>query len=114
MYIQKSKKANTRSRKIKAEDEIMVEEKGAVEVAPEATELVFEAQDVAELVAEVTGENVEVEVSEDAVVFAVGEDEFTVEPEGDEEILESSRKKLRNKKVVKASRTPRRARRVRR
>lgn len=104
MFIQK--------RRIVAEDEIMdqemddvVDEGGAgdVEVAPEATDLLFEAEDVAELVAEVTGEAVEVTVDDDAVTFAIGDDEFTVEAEGDEEILEASRKVLRGKRRVSAS-----------
>lgn len=105
--------AKPKTQKIKAEDELDMdmevvdeapEEVGDVSVDPEATELVFEAEDVAELVAEVTGEEVSVTVDTDAVVFTVGEDEFTVEPEGDEEILESSKKMLRGKKPVRASR----------
>lgn len=101
-----------RTHKVVAEDEIVedvpvedvpVEEDAVVEVDPAATELVFEAEDVAELIAEVTGEAVEVTVDDDQVVFAVADQEFTVTPEGDEEILESSRKVLRNKKSVKAS-----------
>lgn len=88
MYIQK--------RRIVANDE------GAV-VAPEATDLLFEAEDVAELVAEVSGEPVEVTADEDSVVFAVGEDEYTVEAEGDEEILETSRRALAGKRKVSAS-----------
>lgn len=81
-------------------EELPVEEEPEVDVAPEATELLFETEDVAELVAEITGLPVEVTADEDAVVFAVGEDEFTVEPEGDEEILESVRTQ---KKAVTAS-----------
>ena len=105
--------AKPKTQKIKADDELDMdmevvdeapEEVGDVSVDPEATELVFEAEDVAELVAEVTGEEVSVTVDTDAVVFTVGEDEFTVEPEGDEEILESSKKMLRGKKPVRASR----------
>ena len=104
--------AKPKTRKIKADDELDLEmdevvdeaPEAEVSVDPEATELVFEAEDVAELVAEVTGEEVSVTVDTDAVVFTVGEDEFTVEPEGDEEILESSRKVLRGKRSVKASR----------
>jgi len=104
MYIKKtSNKVNTRSRKIKAEDEVAVED-AAVAVAPEATDLLFEAEDVAELVAEVSGSDVTVEADENSVVFTVGEDEFVVEPEGDEEILESSRRVLKGKKTVRASR----------
>lgn len=73
-----------------------------VEVAPEATELLFETDDVAELISEVTGEDVAVEATEDSVEFTVGEDEvYTVEPEGDEEILEACRPK--KKRAVKAS-----------
>ena len=84
-------------------NEVEVAEEGAVDVTPEATDLLFEAEDVAELVAEVTGEDVEVTADEDAVTFAVGEDEFTVEPEGDEEVLESVRRPMKNKRPVKAS-----------
>lgn len=73
-------------------------------VAPEAADLLFEAEDVAELVAEVTGEPVDVTADEDTVTFAVGEDEYTVEAEGDEEILEAVRKPLARKSKVAASR----------
>ena len=86
-----------------AEEEEIIEEEGGVDIAPDASDLLFEAEDVAQLVAEVTGQDVAVTVDEDAVVFEVGEDEFTVEAEGDEEILESTRKPLRNKRTVKAS-----------
>ena len=85
-----------------------IEEIGTVEVAPEATELVFETEDVAQLVAEVTGEDVEVEADENSVVFTVGDFDYTVEPEGDEEILESSTKVLCGKKSVRASSRARR------
>lgn len=77
---------------------------GGVDVAPEASDLLFEAEDVAELLAEVTGEPVEVTADQDTVVFAVGDEEFTVEAEGDEEVLESVRKPLRGKRPVSASR----------
>ena len=81
----------------------------AVEIAPEATELLFETEDVAEVVAEVTGEEVSVEVAGDVVELTVGEGEdaevFTIEPEGDEEILEASTKVIR-KQAVKASTRP--------
>lgn len=92
-----------RSKAIKAaeEDEIM-EEEAPVEVAPEATDLLFEAEDVAELVAEVTGEAVEVATDADEVIFTVGDTDFAVSPEGDEEVLEASTKVI-GKKAVKAS-----------
>lgn len=114
MYINRSsKKVNTR-KPVRANEEIIddvavddevpaVDTDEVVEIDPNATDLLFEAEDVAELVAEVTGEDVEVAVDEDAVVFTVGEDEFTVTPEGDEEILEASRKVLKGKKAVRAS-----------
>lgn len=68
-----------------------------------ASDLLFEAEDVAELLAEVTGQPIEVTADEGNVVFAVGDDEFTVEAEGNEEILESVRKPLRGKRAVAAS-----------
>lgn len=91
MYLSKTTK---KAKAIRAGEAVMLDE--------EATDLLFEAEDVAELVAEVTGEDVEVTADEDQVVFAVGEEEYTVEPEGDEEILESCSTKGR--KAVKASR----------
>lgn len=87
--------------RIVAEDEI--------EVAPEVTDLLFEAEDVAELVAEVTGQPVEVTAEGDAVTFAVGEgeavDEYTVTADGDEELVESS-VSVRGKRSIRASRRP--------
>ena len=76
-----------------------------VNVAPEATDLLFEAEDVAQLVAEVTGQPVDVEKAEDgnSVEFTVGEDVFTVTAEGDEEVLEAVRTPLKKKKPVSAS-----------
>ena len=81
MYIKK--------RRIVADDELDVMDTGSAEVAPEATDLLFEAQDVADLVAEVTGEDVEVSVDDesDEVTFAVGEYEYTVTPDDDVEVL---------------------------
>lgn len=108
MYIRSSKNSGRRNRRIVAEEEIQNNGgggEGEVTVDPEATELVFEAQDVAELVAEVTGEDVEVEADEDAVTFTIGDTDYTVEAEGQEEILETSRKVLRGKTSVRANRT---------
>ena len=89
-------------RRIVAEDE--------VSVAPEAAELLFEAEDVAELVAEVTGQVVEVSAEGDDVTFTIGEgeqvEEYTVSAEGDEEIVESSRRIARGMRPVRASRRP--------
>ena len=105
--VKASSRAALRRRNIRANDEMdeeVVEEEVAVDVAPEASDLLFEAEDVAELVAEVTGQEVAVTAEDDVITFQVGEDEYVVESEGDEEILESTRKPLRNKKPVKASR----------
>ena len=90
MFIQKN-----RTKRVMAE----------TEVAPEAAELLFQAEDVAELVAEITGEVVEVEADEtgDAVTFNIGEESFTVEAEGTEEAVESCTKMSRSKKPVSAS-----------
>lgn len=75
------------------------------DVAPEAAELLFQAEDVAELVAEVTGEVVEVEADDagEAVTFNVGEEAFTVEAEGTEETVESSTRMARSRRPVSAS-----------
>ena len=84
-------------------DEPVDVEEEIVEVDPSATDLVFEAEDVAELIAEVAQEEVYVEADGDSVVFTVGDTDYTVEPEGDEEILETSKKVLKGKKPVSAS-----------
>lgn len=108
----KNVKADTKlrgtRRAVRAGEEVVDEQASVATVDPAATDMLFEAEDVAELVAEVTGDEVTVEVDDesDAVIFTVGEEEFTVEPEGDEEILEASRKSLRGKSSVKASRKP--------
>ena len=95
---------------IDVEEEVVDEapEEASVTVDPEATDLLFEVEDVAQLVAEITGEVVEVSADSDAAVFTIGEgegaEEFTVTADGDEEVLEASRKMLRGKKPVTASR----------
>jgi len=78
--------------------------KADTEIAPEATELLFEVEDVAEIIAEVTGVDVEVSAEGDVATFVVGEDTFTVEAEGTEEIVESSTKVLTKKRPVAATR----------
>lgn len=92
MFIQRK---NSRGKRVMAE----------TDVAPEAAELLFEAEDVAELVAEVTGEVVEVEADDagESVTFNVGEDAFTVEAEGTEETVESCSRINRGKRAVAAS-----------
>lgn len=84
-------------------DDMPMEDAAGVSVDPAATDLLFEAEDVAELVAEITGEPVEVNVEDDFVTFAVGDSEYTIEAEGDEEVLEASTKIMKNKRRVSAS-----------
>lgn len=103
-----------RKRRIVADDEIDTQatqvqepaaDAGEVSVEPEATELLFETNDVAQLIAEVAGQDVEVAVDDESgeTVFTVGEDEFTITPDEDMEVLESTRRPLRGKKGIKAS-----------
>ena len=79
-----------------------VDEVAEVSVDEAATELLFEAEDVAELIAEVTDAPVDVTVDDEQVIFTVGDDEYTVTPEGDEEIVEESKRIRRSAKSVKA------------
>lgn len=91
MLIQKNKR-------VVAEDEL---NQGAVEVPAEATDLLFEAEDVAQLLAEATGEDVSVEVDDDAVEFTVGDQVLTAEAEGDEEVVESSTRVVKSRKSAR-------------
>lgn len=103
MFIQK--------RKIVAEDQINQDaqvEEPVVEVEAEATDLLFEAEDVAQLLAEATGESVEVTVEDDFVEFAVGDQVLTAEAEGNEEVLEASTKVVASKRTVTAATARRR------
>ena len=61
------------------------------EVAPEASELLLETEDAAQLIAEITGEDVNVTVEEDSITFEVGGESYTCEAEGEEEILEATK-----------------------
>lgn len=82
-----------------AEDDVTVDE--------EATELLFETEDVAELIAEVAGAPVDVTVEDSGEVkFAVGDDEFTVTPEGDEEVLEASRRIVGKRRINASTKRP--------
>lgn len=82
-------------KKIVADDEIMEQPVDQVEddvdVEPAAAEMLFEAEDVADILAEVTGQPITVEVADDAsqCVIGVGEDEFTIDAEDAEEINEA-------------------------
>lgn len=102
-------KINRVSSKIVADDEVMVDD-----TMPEntASDLLFEADDVAELLSEVTGEEVGVDTDEDTVIFTVGDDEYTIEAEGDEEELTACTQPVKSRKDdqdVKSSARSRRA-----
>lgn len=77
---------------------------GGVTLDDAATELLFEAEDVAELVSEVSGQPVDVTVDDETVTFTVGDDEYTVTPDGDEEIVEESTRMRKSARRVSASR----------
>lgn len=89
---------------------VFANEEAEVVVAPEVTELLFETEDVAELVAEITGKDVEVEADEDSISFTVGDSVYTVEADGDEEIVETSRKAPKSAKAIAARTITRNAR----
>ena len=57
------------------------------EVSNEAAELLFEAEDVAELVAEITGEDVTVEADDTEVTFTVAEETYTCSADDADEII---------------------------
>lgn len=92
-----TKRPNTKGRRVMAETEI----------ADEAAELLFEVEEVAELISNVTGEDVEVTTDGDTAEFAVGDEVFTVEAEGTEEVLESSRIRKSAKRVSASARAKR-------
>jgi hypothetical protein len=73
------------------------------EVAEEAADLLFEADDVAELIAEITGEDVSVEADETAVTFDVAGEKFTCEADEDDEVVESASRVRRNASNISAS-----------
>lgn len=106
IYRKRSTKAIKADDELDVEDELPEVEDIDVEVSPEATELLFETEDVAQLLAEVTQQPVDVDTADDgeSVEFTVGKDVYTVESEGDEEVLESVRKPFKRKKAIKSSR----------
>lgn len=106
IYSKRSTKAIKADDELDVEDELPEVEDTDVEVSPEATELLFETEDVAQLLADVTQQPVDVDTADDgeSVEFTVGKDVYTVESEGDEEVLESVRKPFKRKKAIKSSR----------
>ena len=80
--------------------------KAETDIAPDAADLLFEAEDVAQLVAEITGEDVEVTADENEVTFEVAGEEFTCTAEEDIDEVESSKSIKRSMKRVAASKKP--------
>ena len=78
------------------------------EVAPEASELLLETEDAAQLIAEITGEDVNVTVEEDSITFEVGGEAYTCEAEGEEEILEATKVRKNARKVSASTKMNRR------
>lgn len=76
--------------------------KADTEVAEEAVDLLFETEDVAELIAEVTGEDVDVTADGEVVEFSVGDETYTCSAEPGDEIVESSTR-VKTKRRVAAS-----------
>ena len=106
----------TKSRKVTAAEDVVDDiddiddiddmgDMGEISIAPEATDLLFEAEDVAELLAEVTGSPVDVSADGSVVSFDIGDETYTVEAVGDEEIVESSTRIMSSKRIVAPSKT---------
>ena len=97
------------------DDEIIDDEIADIDDAPaEEAELLFEASDVAEVLSEYAGEPVDYTVDDETteVTFTIGDDEITITPEGDEEVVEESSRIRRSARRVAASRRARMGRRV--
>lgn len=82
---------------------------GTVDVDADVEGLVFDPEDVAELLAEVTGEDIEAEVADsgDAVTFRIGEDEYEVQADEDTQILEARSLSKGSKPIKASTREPR-------
>jgi hypothetical protein len=97
------------------DDEIIDEDIEDVDIdeAPVSEEILFEASDVAELLAEYSGEPVDYTVDDETteVTFTVGDEELTVTPEGDEEVVEESTR-VRGRRIAASRRIPKPTRKV--
>lgn len=95
-------------KKIVADDEIMEQPVDQVtddvDVEPAAAEMLFEAEDVADILAEVTNQPITVEVADDAsqCVIGVGDDEFTIDAEDAEVINEDEPAPAEEKPVAES------------
>lgn len=84
-----------------ADDDVDFDDADFEDAPVEESEILFEAEDVAEVLAEATGEPVDYTVDDETteVTFTVGENEITVTPEGDEEVVEESTR-VRGRKIA--------------
>ena len=103
-----AKKSPSKKKVVRASEEVMEDkaiDTADVDVAPEATDILFETEDVAQLLAEVTEEDVTADVDDESgeIVFTVADDEYIVEPEEDAELLEACTKQRRGSRKVSAS-----------
>lgn len=70
------------------------------EVAEEAEDLLFEAEDVADILSQATGEDVDVTAEGATVTFDVGEESFTCEADSDSaDVVETSTRANRRRRV---------------
>ena len=86
---------------IDVDDDVDFDDADFEDAPVEESEILFEAEDVAEVLAEATGEPVDYTVDDETteVTFTVGENEITVTPEGDEEVVEESTR-VRGRKIA--------------
>lgn len=99
------KSPSMKKRTVRASEEIVEQPAGDVDVTDEATDILFETEDVAQLLAEVTEEDVTADVDDKSgdIIFTVADDEYVVEPEEDAELLEACTRPRRSARRVSAS-----------
>ena len=73
------------------------------DIAEEAADLLFETDDVAELLSQVTGEDIDVTADGDVVEFGVGDESYTCSAEPGDETVESSTRTRARRRVSAAS-----------
>ncbi len=79
------------------------------DVVTEVVGLLFEPNDVADILAEITGEDVEVNAEGENVTITIGEDSWEVTAEPDDEFVEASTRMSNHNRQVAASTVGRRS-----
>lgn len=96
-YTNRYNKYSSR-RRILADDDI--EEMDVPEMDDTVeTALLFEAEDVAELLREVTGKDVDMDADEGVVNFIIDDETFTITPPANTEVVESSTRHRRSRSI---------------